>query len=112
MTTALALEEQVVYQRPESLKDVPTHYCPGCTHGVAHRLVADEALHVLLGQRQLAQRILVGVRGHLEARAQLARDLLTRPDDGDRLEHIGCRRPCHGALGVGGRPYRLVALPA
>lgn len=35
------LEEQVVYQRPESLLDVGTHYCPGCTHGIAHRLVAE-----------------------------------------------------------------------
>jgi 2-oxoglutarate ferredoxin oxidoreductase subunit beta len=32
---------QLVYQRPESLAEVPTHYCPGCTHGVAHRLVAE-----------------------------------------------------------------------
>jgi len=33
--------EQVVYERPESFRDVSTHYCPGCTHGVAHRLVAE-----------------------------------------------------------------------
>ncbi len=33
--------EQFVYQRPVSLTDTPTHYCPGCTHGVAHRLVAE-----------------------------------------------------------------------
>ncbi len=32
---------QLVYQRPESLANVSTHYCPGCTHGVAHRLVAE-----------------------------------------------------------------------
>lgn len=32
---------QLVYQRPKSLSDTPTHYCPGCTHGVAHRLVAE-----------------------------------------------------------------------
>ncbi len=32
---------EVVYQRPESFTDVHTHYCPGCTHGVAHRLVAE-----------------------------------------------------------------------
>lgn len=32
---------QLVYQRPESLADVSTHYCPGCTHGIAHRLVAE-----------------------------------------------------------------------
>jgi 2-oxoglutarate ferredoxin oxidoreductase subunit beta len=32
---------EVVYKRPESFTDVHTHYCPGCTHGVAHRLVAE-----------------------------------------------------------------------
>ena len=32
---------QLVYKRPDSFTDVPTHYCPGCTHGVAHRLVAE-----------------------------------------------------------------------
>ena len=32
---------KVVYQRPQSLADFPTHYCPGCTHGIAHRLVAE-----------------------------------------------------------------------
>jgi len=35
------IPEQVVYQRPKSLTDMPTHYCPGCTHGVAHRLIAE-----------------------------------------------------------------------
>jgi 2-oxoglutarate/2-oxoacid ferredoxin oxidoreductase subunit beta len=38
VTTAPA---KVVYKRPESLSDLPTHYCPGCTHGIAHRLVAE-----------------------------------------------------------------------
>jgi 2-oxoglutarate ferredoxin oxidoreductase subunit beta len=32
---------QVVYSRPKSLTDTPSHYCPGCTHGVAHRLIAE-----------------------------------------------------------------------
>lgn len=39
--TISAIEEKVVYRRPESLSDAPTHYCPGCTHGIAHRLVAE-----------------------------------------------------------------------
>lgn len=38
---ATAPVEQLVYQRPETLTDVHTHYCPGCTHGVAHRLIAE-----------------------------------------------------------------------
>ena len=33
--------ENLVYDRPEGFTDTPTHYCPGCTHGVAHRLVAE-----------------------------------------------------------------------
>ena len=33
--------EQVVYSHPKALADVSTHYCPGCTHGVAHRLIAE-----------------------------------------------------------------------
>ena len=31
----------IVAQRPKALLDVPTHYCPGCTHGIIHRLVAE-----------------------------------------------------------------------
>lgn len=34
-------QAQIVYDRPEAMADTPTHYCPGCTHGVAHRLVAE-----------------------------------------------------------------------
>lgn len=32
---------ELVYKRPESLSDVFTHYCPGCTHGIAHRILAE-----------------------------------------------------------------------
>ncbi|MBZ0287865.1 MAG: 2-oxoglutarate oxidoreductase, partial [Anaerolineae bacterium] len=32
---------ELVYERPESLTDLHTHYCPGCTHGIAHRLLAE-----------------------------------------------------------------------
>ena len=31
----------IVFQKPKSLCDVPLHYCPGCTHGIIHRLVAE-----------------------------------------------------------------------
>ena len=31
----------VVFEKPKSLTDVPLHYCPGCTHGIVHRLVAE-----------------------------------------------------------------------
>lgn len=31
----------VVFDKPHALRDVPLHYCPGCTHGIVHRLVAE-----------------------------------------------------------------------
>ena len=31
----------VVFEKPKMLRDVPLHYCPGCTHGIIHRLVAE-----------------------------------------------------------------------
>lgn len=34
-------EEVLVYSRPESLTTTNTHYCPGCTHGVAHHIIAE-----------------------------------------------------------------------
>jgi len=32
---------QKVFSRPKSLRNVATHYCAGCGHGIAHRLVAQ-----------------------------------------------------------------------
>ncbi|MCR3955928.1 MAG: thiamine pyrophosphate-dependent enzyme [Gudongella sp.] len=31
----------IVFQKTKGLTDKPTHYCPGCTHGIIHRLVAE-----------------------------------------------------------------------
>jgi 2-oxoglutarate ferredoxin oxidoreductase subunit beta len=41
MAVLAAIDEKITYARPASLTDVHTHYCPGCTHGTAHRLVAE-----------------------------------------------------------------------
>lgn len=40
----------VIFKRPEALTEVVTHYCPGCTHGIIHRLVAE--ILVELGVRE------------------------------------------------------------
>ncbi|MDR0919764.1 MAG: 2-oxoglutarate oxidoreductase [Oscillospiraceae bacterium] len=31
----------VVFEKPKSLLDVSMHYCPGCTHGIIHRLICE-----------------------------------------------------------------------
>lgn len=39
----------VVFEPTKGLRDVPTHYCPGCTHGIIHRLVGEvlEELNII-----------------------------------------------------------------
>lgn len=44
---------EVVFQRPESFTDIVTHYCPGCTHGVAHRLIAEVLDEMNLRERTI-----------------------------------------------------------
>ncbi len=31
----------IVFEKPKSLKDATLHYCPGCAHGIVHRIVAQ-----------------------------------------------------------------------
>ncbi len=51
MTATLEAPARVVAERPELLEDRTTHYCPGCGHGVVHRLVAE-----VLGELGVAPR--------------------------------------------------------
>jgi len=40
-TVEIPADMELVYERPESLTEAHTHYCPGCTHGTIHRLIAE-----------------------------------------------------------------------
>ena len=33
--------ENLVYTKPRLMNDNPMHYCPGCSHGVVHKLIAE-----------------------------------------------------------------------
>ncbi|MDE5787177.1 MAG: hypothetical protein K2H79_01345, partial [Bacteroidaceae bacterium] len=33
--------ENQVYKKPKLLNDTPMHYCPGCSHSVVHKLIAE-----------------------------------------------------------------------
>ncbi len=33
--------ENLVYSKPRLMNDNPMHYCPGCSHGVVHKLIAE-----------------------------------------------------------------------
>jgi len=40
-TEEIIRPENLVYKKPELLNDVPMHYCPGCSHGVVHKLISE-----------------------------------------------------------------------
>ncbi len=44
---------ETVFCRTPALADVTTHYCPGCTHGVIHRLVAEVVDELGLRERTI-----------------------------------------------------------
>ncbi len=41
----------VVFSKTKMLTDAPFHYCPGCTHGITHRLVAEVLEELGVGDR-------------------------------------------------------------
>ncbi|MGD8586533.1 MAG: thiamine pyrophosphate-dependent enzyme, partial [Chloroflexota bacterium] len=53
MATVITENEELIYQRPETLTDIHTHYCPGCTHGTAHRLAAEVIDELGIRQRTI-----------------------------------------------------------
>jgi len=46
--------ENLVYKKPELLNDVPMHYCPGCSHGVVHKLVSEVVADMGMADKTIA----------------------------------------------------------
>ena len=53
MTTLTPDLRRVIYRRPDLLADKSTHYCPGCGHGIIHRLIAELLDEMRLGPRTI-----------------------------------------------------------
>ena len=41
MNNEIVSQENLVYQKPKLMNDTTMHYCPGCSHGFVHKLVAE-----------------------------------------------------------------------
>ncbi len=54
MTLVAERSPRIIYQRPELLDEKSTHYCPGCGHGIIHRLLAEVLGELDLGSRTIA----------------------------------------------------------
>ena len=54
----------VVFEKPKALTDAVFHYCPGCTHGIIHRLVAEAIDTLVQGlENGIDAQVLLGVTG-------------------------------------------------
>jgi 2-oxoglutarate ferredoxin oxidoreductase subunit beta len=53
MPTLTSDPRRVIYRRPDLLADRSTHYCPGCGHGIIHRLIAELLDEMHLGPRTI-----------------------------------------------------------
>lgn len=41
MSNNIKSQQNIVYQKPRLMNDANMHYCPGCSHGIVHKLVAE-----------------------------------------------------------------------
>ena len=46
--------ENLVYKKPDLLDDTDMHYCPGCSHGVVHKLIAEVIEEMGLAEKTIA----------------------------------------------------------
>lgn len=46
--------ENLVYKKPDLMNDTDMHYCPGCSHGVVHKLIAEIIEEMGLAEKTIA----------------------------------------------------------
>ncbi len=93
--TILTQPPRILYARPEALTDRSTHYCPGCGHGIIHRLIAE-----LLDELHLAPRTIgvASVGCSVFAYDYLAIDFVESPHGRAPAVATGVKRTHPGAF--------------
>ncbi len=51
MSTTVNETMEIVYEKPKTLTESPTHYCPGCGHGVVHRVLMEVIDEMGIGEQ-------------------------------------------------------------
>jgi 2-oxoglutarate ferredoxin oxidoreductase subunit beta len=95
LPTAPADPRRLIYRRPDLLADRSTHYCPGCGHGIIHRLVAELIEAMELGPRTIG---VASVGCSVFAYDYLAVDFVESPHGRAPAVATGVRRVRPGAF--------------
>ncbi|HHT21985.1 MAG TPA: 2-oxoglutarate oxidoreductase [Bacteroidales bacterium] len=53
MSSKIIDSKNLVYKKPTLLNDINMHYCPGCSHGVVHKLIAEVIEEMNIGDRAI-----------------------------------------------------------
>ena len=84
------------FKKPEALSDQHTHYCPGCTHGVIHRLIAEVIDEIMQFRQQVAVITSVALPGQREyqamAESPLCVPVIEKPRVGRTDRDMRCAR--------------------
>ena len=71
-----------VFERPKFLTDTPFHYCPGCHHGIIHKLVAESLVELgLLDDAGFARRRAAELLRKRKSRREILQDLAAKGVD-------------------------------
>jgi 2-oxoglutarate ferredoxin oxidoreductase subunit beta len=84
-----------IFERPVLLNDRSTHYCPGCGHGIVHRLLAEVLGELGLGPRTIG---VIGVGCAVLAFNYLGVDCIEAPHGRAPAVATGVRRVCPEAF--------------
>ena len=95
--TVAGTEPRVIYQRPEVLVDRSSHYCPGCGHGIVHRVLAEVLTDLGLAPRTIA---VAAVGCSVFAYDYLALDFVEAPHGRAPAVATGVRRVRPDAFGL------------
>src|SRR5512141_2799722 len=95
MTTLTTDSRRIIYRRPDALADKSTHYCPGCGHGIVHRLVAELLEELQLGSQTIG---VASVGCSVFAYDYFAVDFVESPHGRAPAVATGVRRARHDAF--------------
>jgi 2-oxoglutarate ferredoxin oxidoreductase subunit beta len=102
--------ETVVADRPQALSQMDTHYCPGCLHGVAHRLIAEVLDELAIRERTLLVAPVFAYQGDGDLASIGTAEIIHAAVRGENITVIFINNAVYGMTGGQMAPTSLVGM--